>query len=147
MDKTKISPNGIEQTILRRIPLEITAVSSLLSLPAYLLFDFTTAYLFWLGGLLGALSFWSLKASLTKTLANLNQQKTIRLSLFWYIMRLLLIVLVFFIIILVYQKRVLAFALGFSLLLLVIMIEAIYGLIRHWDCTLLTRSIFFLITW
>ncbi|HDJ24307.1 MAG TPA: hypothetical protein ENF17_10515 [Candidatus Aminicenantes bacterium] len=134
MDKTKISPNGIEQTILRRIPLEITAVSSLLSLPAYLLFDFTTAYLFWLGGLLGALSFWSLKASLTKTLANLNQQKTIRLSLFWYIMRLLLIVLVFFIIILVYQKRVLAFALGFSLLLLVIMIEAIYGLIsqRKW---------------
>ncbi|OQX55655.1 MAG: hypothetical protein B5M54_01400 [Candidatus Aminicenantes bacterium 4484_214] len=134
MDKTKISPNGIEQTILRRIPFEITAVSSLLSLPAYLLFDFTTAYLFWLGGLLGALSFWSLKASLTKTLANLNQQKTIRLSLFWYIMRLLLIVLVFFIIILVYQKRVLAFALGFSLLLLVIMIEAIYGLIsqRKW---------------
>lgn len=134
MVKTRVFQNSIEQIILKRIPLEIIFTSTLLALPVYLLFDLTNAFLFWLGGLISALSFWSLKTSLTKILANLGQQKTIRLSLAWYVLRILLIVIIFFIIILLYQKRVLAFALGFSMLLLVIMVEAIFGLIswRKW---------------
>jgi hypothetical protein len=87
----------------------------------------TNAWLFWAGGIIGALSFWGLKSSLTHILANLGR-KAIRRSLLLYGLRLLLIVFIFFIIILLYQKRVIAFTIGFSMLIIVIMVEAIAGL-------------------
>lgn len=130
MDKKKLNSSPTEEIVLLRIPREIILASTVLAVPVYFLFDLTHALLFWGGGLTAALSFWGLKTSVNRILANLGRKVIFR-SLLLYLFRLLLIVLIFFIIILLYRKKVIVFAIGFSMLVIVIMVEAIIGLLSE----------------
>lgn len=64
MMETPIQPSPYEEKILRRIPLEILAVTALLTIPAALLFGLMTAGFFFAGGAMSAVSFLWLKQAL-----------------------------------------------------------------------------------
>jgi hypothetical protein len=126
-------PNALEERILRRIPIEILAASAVLALPAILLFDFPTGLVFLAGGAFSALGFAGLNQSLTHFLAR-EKKGARRSGIILYALRLVLICGVFFLIILVYPKKILAFGAGFSMLVLVSLVEGIraFLLLRTW---------------
>lgn len=117
-----------EETFLRRIPVEIAALSALLAVPAGLLFDPATGLFFFAGGLFSALGFLWLKQSLTRLLSR-GVRGARRSGVLLYALRLVLICAVFFLIILVYPKKILAFVAGFSTVVPVALAEAVRGLL------------------
>ena len=131
MEPEKTDP--LEERILRRIPVEILAASAVLALPAMLLFDLPTGLVFFAGGALSALGFAGLKQSLTRFLAR-EKKGALRSGIILYALRLVLICGVFFLIILVYPKKIIAFGAGFSMLVLVSLIEGVRALLllRTW---------------
>jgi hypothetical protein len=131
MEPEKTDP--LEERILRRIPVEILAASAVLALPAMLLFDLPTGLVFLAGGAFSALGFAGLKQSLTRFLAR-EKKGALRSGIILYALRLVLICGVFSLIILVYPKKILAFGAGFSMLVLVSLIEGIRALLllRTW---------------
>jgi len=128
-DKT----DALEERILRRIPVEILAASAVLALPAILLFDVPTGLVFLAGGAFAALGFAWLKQSLTQFLAR-EKKGALRYGIVLYALRLVLICGVFFLIILLYPRKILAFGAGFSMLVLVSLVEGIRALLlmRTW---------------
>ena len=118
-----------DERILRRIPLEILALSAVLALAALPLFDAPTALLFFAGGGLAALGFLWLKQSLTRFLLR-DRARALRAAILLYALRLVLICGAFFIIILLFPKKVLAFGAGFSLIVPVFLAEAVGALLR-----------------
>jgi hypothetical protein len=126
-------PGALEELILRRIPVEILAASAVLALPAALLFDIPTGLVFFSGGALSALGFAWLKQSLTRFLAR-DKKGALRSAIALYAMRLVLICGAFFLIILLYPRKVLAFGAGFSVLVLVSLVEGVRALLlmRTW---------------
>jgi len=118
-----------EETFLRRIPFEIAIVSTLLAVPAILLFDPPTGLFFFAGGLFSALGFLWLKQSLTRLLSR-GVQGGRRSGVLLYALRLVLICAVFFLIILVYPKKILAFVAGFSTVVPVSLAVAVRGLLQ-----------------
>jgi hypothetical protein len=122
-----------EERILRRIPIEILAASAVLALPAMLLFDLPTGLAFLAGGIFAALGFAGLKRSLTRFLDR-EKKGALRSGIILYALRLVLICAVFLLIILLYPKKILAFGAGFSMLVLVSLVEGIRGLLllRTW---------------
>jgi hypothetical protein len=127
------NPNALEEGILRRIPIEILAASAILAIPAALLFDLPTGLVFFAGGALSALGFTGLKQSLTRFLAR-DRKGALRSGIILYALRLLLICTAFLLIIRLYPRKILAFGAGFSMLVLVSLIEGIRGLLllRTW---------------
>ncbi len=125
--------DALEERILRRIPVEILAASAVLALPAMLLFDLPTGLVFLAGGAFSALGFAGLKHSLARFLAR-EKKGALRSGIILYALRLVLICGVFFLIILVYPKKILAFGAGFSMLVLVSLIEGVRALLllRTW---------------
>jgi hypothetical protein len=123
----------IEERILRRIPIEILAASAVLALPAMLLFDLPTGLVFLAGGMFAAMGFAGLKQSLTRFLDR-EKKGALRSGIILYALRLVLICAVFLLIILLYPKKILAFGAGFSMLVLVSLVEGIRGLLllRTW---------------
>jgi hypothetical protein len=123
----------LEERILRRIPIEILAASAVLALPAMFLFDLPTGLVFLAGGLFAALGFAGLKRSLTRFLDR-EKKGALRSGIILYALRLVLICAVFLLIILLYPKKILAFGAGFSMLVLVSLVEGIRGLLllRTW---------------
>ena len=130
---TSVSPNPafdpIEMAVLRRIPLEIVALSAVLAAGVGLIFDFPTAVIFFGGGLLAALSFLWMKNALTKILAR-DKKGALRAGMALYAVRFVLILGFFLLIILAYPNRILAFAAGFSMVVPVFSVEAVVALAR-----------------
>jgi hypothetical protein len=126
-------PDALEERILRRIPVEILAASAVLALPAVLLFDLPTGLVFLAGGAFAALGFVWLKQSLTRFLAR-EKKGALRSGIILYALRLVLICAVFLLIILLYPKKILAFGAGFSMLVLVSLVEGVRALLllRTW---------------
>ncbi|MFW6160516.1 MAG: ATP synthase subunit I [Acidobacteriota bacterium] len=122
-------PDPYEEKILRRVPGEIGALAFFLAIPAWIIFDLTTAGLFFLGGIVAATGFLSLKNSLTRFLLA-RKTPAVRSSLLLYGVRLLLIIAIFFFIILFYQEKIIAFAAGFSTIVIVFFFEAGRALIK-----------------
>jgi hypothetical protein len=113
-----------EEKILRRIPKEILVVSLILSIGALIAFDLISAVLLFLGGVLAAVSFIWLKNSVSKLLS-LEKKKAVKSAVLFYGLRIILIIAVIFIIILFFQNKVLAFAAGFSTIIVVFLIEGV----------------------
>ena len=131
MQPEKTDP--LEERILRRIPVEILAASTVLALPAMLLFDLPTGLVFLAGGAFAALGFAGLKRSLTRFLAR-EKKGALRSGIVLYALRLVLICGAFSLIILLYPKKILAFGAGFSVLVLVSLVEGARTLLllRTW---------------
>ena len=119
----------IEEKILRRIPLEIIGAAAVHGLAAAVLFDPLTGLFFFAGGALAALGFIWLKSSLTQVLEK-DKARALRSGILLYLGRFVLILGVFFIIILVYPKKILAFAAGFSTVIPVFLVEIVVALAR-----------------
>jgi hypothetical protein len=114
----------MEEKILRRIPREILILALIIALLSLLFFDPMTSLFIFAGGLLSALSFIWLKQAITRFLF-LEKKNALRASVVLYFLRLLLIIAVFSIIILLFSKRIIAFAAGFSTIIAVILVESI----------------------
>ena len=122
-----------EEKILRRIPLEIVALSCLLALIAFPLFNALTALLIISGGALATLSFLWLKQTISKFLIP-DKKKAIRIALPFYVLRIVLILGIFFIIIFFFSNKIIAFVVGFSTLVPVFFVEATIALskMKQW---------------
>ncbi|MBM3295578.1 MAG: hypothetical protein FJY82_13815 [Candidatus Aminicenantes bacterium] len=130
----------LEERILRRIPVEITAASAVLAVPVGLVFGLPAGGLFLGGGWFAALSFLFLKSSLGRVLgsggggkaeaAATSKGRTVRAGIALYALRMALILGVFFLIMLAYPRKILAFAAGFSTILPVFIVEAAVTLAR-----------------
>jgi len=129
IESPTLSTDPIEIAVLRRIPLEIAALSAVLAAGVGLIFGFTTAVIFFGGGLLAALSFLWMKNALTKILAR-DKKGALRAGLSLYAVRFVLILGVFLLIILAYPNKILAFAAGFSTVVPVFSVEAVVALAR-----------------
>lgn len=122
-----------EEKILKRVPKEILISSFVLAVIAIFIFDILTALFVFAGGILSCFSFVWLKQSVTKFLS-LEKKKTLRSSLLLYVIRLLLIIGLFFIIILFFSTKIIAFAVGFSTIIIVFLGEATAALskLKEW---------------
>ncbi len=112
-----------EERVLRRIPLEVPAISTAIALVALLLFSPLTSLFILAGGLFSAASFIWLKTALIRILGP-DRRKAVRSGLVFYLLRLILLLAVFSIIILLFPRMILAFVAGFSSLILAFLIEA-----------------------
>ncbi len=118
-----------DERILRRIPLEILALSAVLGLAVALLFGSLAGLLFFAGGGLAALGFLWLKRSLTRLLAK-DKEGALRSAILLYALRLGLICAAFLIIILLFPRKILAFGAGFSTIVPVFLAEGVGALLR-----------------
>lgn len=124
------SPDDIlREKFLRRIPRGILLSAALLGLVTAFLFDLLTALVFLFGGVLSASSFIWLKKSLRRFLGR-DRTKALRSGFLLYLSRLILICAAFFFIIVLFPRKILAFAAGFSLLVPVFLIEGAGALFR-----------------
>lgn len=130
MPQTDIELN---ERILKRIPWEIMLASLVLALGALVIFDAVSALLILAGGGLSAGSFVWLKQAIAHFLAD-DKRRAIRSGILLYGARLLLIIAVFLVIILLFDKKVIAFAVGFSAVVIVFLLEAAVALskMRQW---------------
>ncbi len=119
----------LEERILRRIPGEVLALSAVLALAAWPLFDALTAVLFFAGGAVAAAGFFWLKRSLTRFLDR-GRAGALRSAVLLYALRLALICGVFLTIILLFPRKILAFGAGFSAIVPVFLAEAVGALLR-----------------
>jgi len=147
------SPFSEEEKILRRIPVEILILASVIALASIFLFHLTTALFILAGGAFSALSFIWLKQSISRLLLlngkkkgdrHLKEEepvpffrsqspflkKALRSALALYGIRLVLIIAIFFIIIFFFSRNIIAFVAGFSAIVPVFLAEAVVGLSR-----------------
>ncbi len=122
-----------DENILRRIPVEIAALSCLIALIAFPLFDALTSLFIIAGGAFAALRFLWLKQTISKFLLT-DKKKALRLALPFYILRIVLILGIFFIIIFFFSNKIIAFVAGFSTMLPVFLVEAAIALskMKQW---------------
>ena len=118
-----------EERILLRIPKEILALSFLLAVGAWIVFDGVSAILVLAGGALAAINFIWMRQAISRFL-HTGKKKALRSGIAVYGLRLLLILAIFFIIILFFSEKILAFAAGFSALIVVFLGEAVLGLFK-----------------
>lgn len=125
--------DALEERILRRIPFEIVVLAAVSGLAAGLLLDPLTGVFVFAGGLFAALGFLWLERSLGRFLSG-GKRGALRSGILLYALRLALIFAVFCLIILVYPKKILAFAAGFSAVVPVALFEGLRGLVllRAW---------------
>ena len=124
---TNLDP--LEEKILRRIPLEILAAGAVLGLAAWPFFGGMTALFIFAGGGISALGFLWMRDSLVRVLDR-SRGKALRTGVLIYVTRLVLILAVFCLIILFFPRKIFAFAVGFSALLPVFLIEGVVALMR-----------------
>jgi hypothetical protein len=124
---------GEEERILQRIPKEILVLSLILAVGAWIVFDGVSAILVFAGGTLAAINFVWMKQAISRFLYT-GKKKALRSGIAVYGLRLLLILGIFFIIILFFSEKILAFAAGFSTLVVVFLGEAVLGLskLKQW---------------
>ncbi len=118
-----------EESVLRRLPLEILAFSLAIAAGSLLFFKPLTGLFILAGGLFSALSFIWLKQTVTRFIGP-DRRTAVRRGIVFYILRLFLIIAVFLIIILLSPRMILAFAAGFSSLVPAILAEAVVALLQ-----------------
>ena len=116
-----------EESVLRRLPLEILAFSLMIAAGSLLFFKPPTGLFILAGGLFSALSFIWLKQTVTRFIGP-DRRTAVRKGIVFYILRLCLIIAVFLIIILLSPGMILAFAAGFSSLVPAILAEAVVAI-------------------
>ena len=123
----------VEERILRRIPLEILGFSLVVACAGLLLFSPRTSLFILAGGAFSAASFLWLKQAISRFLGQ-DKKKAIKSGILIYLIRLLLIIGVFSIIILLFPRMILAFAAGFSAIVLAFFIEAVMAIsqLKQW---------------
>lgn len=122
-----------EEKILRRIPLLTLICTVVAAIVGFFLFDYLIALLVLAGGLFSILNFYWLKQTITKSLTA-GKKKAVRSAVPLYIVRILLILAIFFVIIFFFSKKILAFVVGFSMIIPVFLIEAAGALknLKQW---------------
>ena len=118
-----------EESVLRRLPLEILAFSLVIAAGSLLFFKPLTGLFVLAGGLFSALSFIWLKQTVTRFIGP-DRRTAVRKGIVFYILRLFLIIAVFLIIILLSPRMILAFAAGFSSLVPAILAEAVVAILQ-----------------
>jgi hypothetical protein len=118
-----------EESVLRRLPLEILAFSLVIAAMSLLFFKPLTGLFIFAGGLFSALSFIWLKQTVTRFIGP-DRRTAVRKGIVFYILRLFLIIAVFLIIILLSPRMILAFAAGFSSLVPAILAEAVVAILQ-----------------
>jgi len=123
----------LEERILRRIPLEILAISLVLALGAVPIFSLRAGLFVLAGGAFSALSFLWLKRALSRFLSR-EKRRAIRSGIAFYFLRLFLLIVTFSAIILLFPRLILAFVAGFSSVIPAFLIEAVRALsqMRKW---------------
>jgi len=123
----------LEERILRRIPLEIVAISLLIAVITLPFFSLTSSVFILIGGGFSAVSFVWLKQALTRFITR-EKRQAIRSGIAFYLLRLALIIAVFSAIILLFPRMVLAFVAGFSSVIPAFLIEAVMAIaqMRKW---------------
>ena len=134
MNKNTKSPevsglDPIEEKILRRVPLEILALSLIIGLAAALLKDILTGVFVMAGGAFSALGFLWLRQASARILS-LDKKKALKSGILFYALRFLLILAAFMIIISFLPQKLVAFVIGFSTVVLVTLAEAVIALSR-----------------
>lgn len=124
---------GEEERILKRIPLEIILLSFVVAIGAWIFFDRVSLVLVLAGGILAAVNFIWMKQAVSRFLSA-GKKKAMWSGILVYGFGLLLILGIFFIIILFFSEKILAFAAGFSTLIIVFLGEAVAGLskLKQW---------------
>ncbi len=132
-DPEKESLAEEEDRILKRIPQEIFLLSFVLAIGTWIVFDGASALLVFAGGILAAINFIWMKQAISRFLYT-GKKMAMRSGIAVYGLRLLLILGIFFIIILFFSEKILAFAAGFSMLIVVFLLEAVVGLskLKEW---------------
>ena len=132
-DPEKESLAEEEERILKRIPQEIFLLSFVLAIGTWIVFDGVSALLVFAGGILAAINFIWMKQAISRFLYT-GKKKARRSGIAVYGLGLLLILGIFFIIILFFSEKILAFAAGFSTLIVVFLGEAVAGLskLKQW---------------
>jgi hypothetical protein len=132
-DPEKESLAEEEERILKRIPQEIFLLSFVLAIGTWIVFDGMSALLVFAGGILAAINFIWMKQTISRFLYT-GKKKAMRSGIAVYGLGLLLILGIFFIIILFFSEKILAFAAGFSALIVVFLGEAVAGLskLKQW---------------
>ena len=124
-----VTPDPIEEKILRRIPCETLAAAAGIGFLVGLFFGPLSGLLFFAGGALAALGIVSLKRSLGRILAR-EKPGALRTGILFYLLRLALLLAAFFLIIWAFPEKILAFAAGFSTVIPVFGAEAALALAR-----------------
>jgi len=119
----------LEERILGRVPFEVVAFAAVVGIPVGLVFGPLAGVFFLAGGALAAVGFLWLKSSLNRVLSK-GKARALRSGILLYALRFVLILGVFLIIILLYPKKLLAFAAGFSSVIPVFLGEAVAALAR-----------------
>jgi hypothetical protein len=120
---------ALNEKILRRIPKEVGIVTIILAASALGLFDLTTSLLILAGGGAAVIGFLWLCASVDRFLDQ-SKPRALKIAVFLYGIRLLLIIVIFSIIILFFAEKIIAFAAGFSSIVIVFLFEAGAALIQ-----------------
>ncbi len=130
---TPVPTDALEERILRRMPVEIAVLAAVFGLAACLLLDPLAGLFVFAGGLFAALGFIWLRQSLTRFLSR-EKKGALRSGIGLYALRLALICAAFLLIILVYPRKIIAFAAGFSAVVPVALLEGVRGLLlmRTW---------------
>ena len=125
--------DNTEEKILRRIPIETLICTIVAAIAGLFLFDYLIALLVLAGGLFSMLNFFWLKQTISKAITP-DKKKSLRSAVPLYIVRILLILAIFFIIIVFFSKKILAFVVGFSMIIPVFLIEAAGALakLKQW---------------
>lgn len=118
-----------EEKILRRIPLEVLGLSLFLAVAASFIFDFLVGLFVLAGGAISALNFIWLRQALTKVLIR-GKKQALKASVLLFGLRLMLILIIIFIIIFFFFKKIIAFAVGFSSIIVVLLVEAVAAMSR-----------------
>ena len=126
MTKYNDQSNGIpvEEKILKRIPMEILGLSLLMATAATILINIGTGLFVLVGGILSALNFIWLNQTLSRVLLR-EKRKALKTSGLFFAVRLVLILAIFFIIIFFFSNKIIAFAVGFSSIIAVLLFEAV----------------------
>lgn len=125
--------DNTEEKILSRVPLETLICAIIAAAAGFILFDYLIAILVLTGGLFSMLNFYWLKQTISKAITP-NKKKSFRSAIPLYIVRILLILAIFFIIIIFFSIKILAFVVGFSMIIPVFLIEAFRELakLKQW---------------
>ena len=115
--------DNTEEKILRRVPLETLICTVIAAIAGLFLFNYLIAILVFAGGLSAMLNFYWLKQTISNTLTA-DKKRSVRKALPLYIVRIMLILAIFFIIIIFFSTKILAFVVGFSMIIPVFLIEA-----------------------
>jgi hypothetical protein len=123
-NNTRSYSDPLADKILKRIPWEVFGLSFLLAVAASFIFDIVTGLFVLAGGALSTVNFIWLNQTLSKVLLR-DKRKALKTSGLVFALRLVLILAIFFIIIFFFSKKIIAFAAGFSLIIVVLLFEAI----------------------